>query len=150
LTRLGDATGEIRYYEEALDQVGKAQRIKPGHSSLYFYSGVVRFKLEDLWGAVRDFGRCGPNDEHRQQAELNAKRVRSRIRQERARTRASLFASALLALVLLAQLIALWALRVWTDKVNETTLTVLVPVLLGLLVVAILLPWLTRLKMTGL
>jgi tetratricopeptide (TPR) repeat protein len=150
LTRLGDTTGEARYYEEALEEVGKARRGKPGNPAAYFYSGVVRYKLGDSRGALKDFGRCGDGNEYSLRAELNAKRVRARLREERAQARASGWISALLALVLLVQLGGLWALRVWTDKVAETTLAVLVPVLLGLLVVALVLPWLTRLKMTGL
>jgi tetratricopeptide (TPR) repeat protein len=148
LTRLGD-TGEVKYYEEALEEVRQAMRTHPGQSAVYFHSGVVRFKLDDPWGAVQDFGRCPPGDEYHLEADLNAKRIRARIQQERVRARASLFATVLLAVVLLVQLIALWLLRIWTDRVTETSLTVLVPILLGLLVVALLLPWLTRFKMTG-
>ena len=150
LTRLGDTAVDTRYYVEALEEVGKAHRIKPRHSAPYFHSGVVRFKIEDLRGALKDFGRCGVDDEYHLEAELNAKRIRSRIREEKVGSRSSLFASILLGLVLLSQLIALWGLHFWTDKVSETTLVVLVPILLGLLVVAILLPWLTHLKLAGL
>jgi tetratricopeptide (TPR) repeat protein len=149
LTRLGDTTGESRYFEEALEEVGKARLIKPRDSAPYFYSGVVRFRLGDSRGALKDFGRCGDGAEYSLRAELNAKRVRARLREERVQARVSRWGSAFLALVLVVQLGGLWALRIWTDKVAETTLTLLVPVLLGLLVVALVLPWLTRLKMTG-
>jgi len=150
LTRLGDTTGESRYFEEALEQVRKARLIKPGDSAPCFYSGVVRFKLGDPRGALRDFGCCGKGAEYSIRAELNADRVRARLREERVQARASRWGSVILASVLVVQLIGLWALHIWTNKVAETTLTVLVPILLGLLVVALVLPWLTRLKMTGL
>ena len=61
-----------------------------------------------------------------------------------------MFASIFLAIIFLTQLIALWIFRLRTEKITDTMLTVLVPILLGLIVVAVLLPWLSRLKMTGL
>lgn len=150
LTRVGDDTNDLQFYEEALKEVSTAIHLKPQHPAPYFHGGIVRFKLEDYRNALSNFRRCLRKDEHHLEAELNARRVRSLIRKEKARSRASFFASTFLAIIFLAQLIALWILRFRTDRVTDTMLTVLVPILLGLMVVAVLLPWLRRLKMTGL
>jgi tetratricopeptide (TPR) repeat protein len=150
LTRIGDETNDLQFYEEALKEVGTAIRLNPQHPAPYFHGGIVRFKLEDYRNALNNFRRCLREDEHHLEAELNARRVRSLIRREKARSRASVFASLFLATIFLTQLIALWILRYRTEKITDTMLTVLVPILLGLMVVAVLLPWLSRLKMTGL
>ena len=150
LTRLGDEAGDLQFYEEALKEVSKAIRLKPKHPDPYFHGGVVRFKLEDYRGALTNFRRSTKADEHYLEAELNARRVRSLIRRERARSRTSFLASFFLAVVFLAQLVALWILRFRTDKIPDAMLTVLVPILMGLMVVAVLLPWLSKIKMTGL
>jgi tetratricopeptide (TPR) repeat protein len=150
LTRIGDETDDLQFYEEAMKEVSKAIRLKPQHPAPYFHSGIVRFKLEDYRNALNNFRRCLREDEYNVEAEVNARRVRSLIRREKARDRASSFASIFLAMVFLAQLTALWILFFTTGKITDTMLTVLVPILLGLMVVAVLLPWLSRLKMTGL
>jgi tetratricopeptide (TPR) repeat protein len=150
LTRIGDETSDLEYYEEALKEANTATRLQPQHPAPYFHGGIVRFKLEDYRSALNSFRQCLRKDQHYLEAELNARRVRSLIRTEKARSRASLFASVFLAIIFLIQLIAVWILRFTTDKITDTMLTVLVPILLGLMVVAVLLPWLSRLKMTGL
>lgn len=150
LTRIGDETNDLEFYEEALKEASTAIRLKPQHPAPYFHGGIVRFKLEDYRNALNSFRHCLRKDKHHLEAELNARRVRSLIRREKARSRASRFASVFLAIIFLTQLIALWILRFRTNIITDTMLTVLVPILLGLIVVAVLLPWLSRLKMTGL
>lgn len=150
LTRIGDETNDLQFYEEALKEVSTAIRLKPLHPAPYFHGGIVRFKLEDYRNALNNFRRCLREDEHHLEAELNARRVRSLIRREKARSRGSIFSSIFLVIIFLTQLIALWILRFRTEKITDTMLTVLVPILLGLMVVAVLLPWLSRFKMAGL
>jgi len=149
LTRIGDETNDLQFYVEALEEVKVAIHLKPQHPASYFHGGVVRFKLEDYRNAIKNFLRCRDKDEYQFEAELNIRRIKSLIRRQRAESRASLLASIFLAIVYLTQLIAIWILRFSTDKISDTMLTVLVPILLGLLVVAVLLPWLSRLKMSG-
>ncbi len=150
LARIGDDTNDLQFYEEALKEVSTTIRLKPNHPAPHFHAGIVRFKLEDYRGALKSFARCLAEDPHHLEAELNARRLRSLIRNEKARSRASLWASGFLAFVFLIQLIAIWVLRFATDQITDTMLTLLVPILLGLMVVAVLLPWLSRIKMTGL
>ena len=82
LTRIGDETNDLQFYEEALKEVSTAIRLKPQHPTPYFYGGIVRFKLEDYRNALNNFRRCLREDEHHLEAELNARRVRSLIRTE--------------------------------------------------------------------
>jgi tetratricopeptide (TPR) repeat protein len=155
LTRMAEDTSTGQLLDEALKQVNAALRLQPDHADPRFYAGIVRFKLEDYRGSLRAFERCHEADKSRVDAEINARRVRTLIQQERSRSRASVLASAIVGVVVLVQLIAIWALR-WRygagndALVNTTMITVLVPVCLGLLVVSVVLPWLSKLKLTGL
>lgn len=147
LTRIGDETKDHSFYEEALKEISAAIRLDPEHAGSYFYGAIVRYKLEDYKNALSDFRHCLSNDEYRLEAGVNIRRVQALIKNQ---SRASLFASIFLTSVFMVQLIALWILRFQTDKISDTMITVLVPILLGLIVIAVVLPWLNRLKMTGL
>ncbi len=159
LTRIGDDADEVQFYEEALREVKLAIRLQPQSTAPYFYAGIVRFKLGDYRTALANFRRClqegrregdGEEDEHHLDATLNIRRVQAVMAKEKKGLRVGFFASFFLVGVFLTQLIALWVLRLNTAVVTDTMLTVLLPILLGLMVVAILLPWLNRLKLTGL
>ena len=155
LTRIGDDTNDSQWYEEALKEVNTAIWLQPQHAAPYFYGGIVRFKLAHYRAALNNFRRClregkEGEGEHALDAELNIRRVQALMSRENKGRRVGFFASFFLAGVFLTQLIVLWVLRLNTDAVTDTMLTVLLPILLGLMVVAILLPWLSRLKLTGL
>jgi tetratricopeptide (TPR) repeat protein len=162
LTRIGDDTNDAQWYEEALKEVKTAIRLQPRHAAPYFYGGIVRFKLADYRAALGNFRRClqqgedgergerGEEGEHRLDAELNIRRVQALMARENKGRRVGFLTSFFLAGVFLIQLIALWVLRLNTAVVTDTMLTVLLPILLGLMVVAVVLPWLSRLKLTGL
>ncbi len=150
LTRIGDETDDRQFYEEALKEVTSAIQVHPNSPAPYFHGGIVRYKLEDYRGALKYFRRCRKEDDLYLEAELNAKRIRSLLRREQRLSRSTFLAGALLGVIFLAQLVGLWILFLVTDQITETMLTVLVPILLGLMVVAVLLPWLSRLKITGL
>ena len=149
LARIGDENGDSQYYDEALEEARNALRLRPDDAAPYFHSGVIQYKLEDYRNALKDFQQCRRFKTHLFESEINIKRIKYKLRQEKAHLRAGSFASTVLALVVIIQLTALWYFRLWTNSISDTTLTVLVPILLGLLVVALLLPWLTRLKITG-
>lgn len=151
LTILGEQTSDLQLYEEALKEANTAIRLRPDHPSPYFYSGIVRFKLEDYRNSLNSFNHCLKKDEFHYEAQLNKRRVRAFIRKGRVRSRGSRLASLFLVVVFLLQLIVLWFIRInYPEKISDLILTVLVPILLGLIVVSVLLPWLRRLKMTGL
>ena len=71
------------------------------------------------------------------------------MREETIRSRASLVSSLVVGVVALGQLAGLWFVRLRGGPVSDVMITVLVPVCLGLLVVSVLLPSLTKLKLTG-
>jgi tetratricopeptide (TPR) repeat protein len=149
LTKLGDETDDLHFYEEALKEVNSAICLKPKHAAPYFHSGIVRFKLEDYKSSLSSFRRCLKEEAHYLEAELNIRRVQSLIRKEKNQLRASRFVSIFLVIIFLVQLTVLWILRFTTNKIPDTMMTVFVPIILGLIVVAVLLPWLNRLKLTG-
>jgi tetratricopeptide (TPR) repeat protein len=150
LTQLGDDASDDRFYEEALKEVRAAIALQPGNAEPQFQAGIVRWKLEDYAGALDSFRRCLRADPHHLAAEVNAARMRALMRNDRRSARMSQAASLSVAGVVLLQLFVLWALRIWTAKIPDSMITLLVPILFGLLVVAVALPWLSRLKMTGL
>jgi tetratricopeptide (TPR) repeat protein len=155
LARMSETMGASQLLNEALVEVNAALRLKPDHPDPLFYAGIVRFKLEDYPGALLAFQRCHEADESRVDAEINARRVRALIKQEKSLSRTSVAASAIVGSIVFFQLVILWIFR-WLygagDKavVSTTMITILVPICLGLLVVAVMLPWLSKLKLTGL
>jgi tetratricopeptide (TPR) repeat protein len=153
LVKIAEDSSDPTLMGEALKEVNSALRLQSDQADPHFYSGIVRFKLDDLAGSLRAFRRCHEIDKNRIEAELNAKRVQAMIRESRVRSTASVVASLVVGTVTLCQLAGLWFLHLrYGEKgpVSSTMITVLVPVCLGLLVVSVLLPSLTKLKLTGL
>lgn len=153
LTRLADETGDSQLCGEALKEANLALILATNQPDAHFCCAIARYKMEDYRGAQRHFRICQELDESRVDAEINARIVKKFIVQEKLRSR--LLASFSLAAVILLQLGLLWWWRLKygaDDKhaiVTGTMLTVLVPVCLGLIVVSVLLPSLTKLKLTG-
>jgi tetratricopeptide (TPR) repeat protein len=153
LTRLAEDTSDPGLMGEALKEVNSALRLRPTQAEPHFYEGIVRFKMDDFCGSLRAFRRCHQIDPNRVEAEINAKRVQAIIWEDRIHRKASLVASLVVGIAALCQLGGLWYLRLQGgDKgvITPLMITVLVPVCLGLLVVSVLLPSLTKLKLTGL
>jgi tetratricopeptide (TPR) repeat protein len=153
LTQLAEDTSDPTLMGEALKEVNTALRLMSAQADPHFYDGIVRFKMDDFSGSLRAFRRCNEIDPSRIEAEINAKRVQALIREDKTRSKASLVASMIVGITALCQLGGLWFLRLQGgDKsvVTPVMITVLVPVCLGLLVVSVLLPSLTKLKLTGL
>jgi len=151
LTRLADDNDDTRLYQDALGEVRKALALRPRHPDPHFHAGIVRFKLGDYGNSLAAFKRCQELGKDRVDAEIQAIRVQAVIKQEKTGLRASKRASAIVGAVVLVQLITLWVLR-WKYRdeiVTATMITVLVPICLGLEVVSVMLPWLSRLKLTG-
>ena len=153
LTRLADETGDSQLCGEALKETNLALVLAADQPDAHFCCAIARYKMEDYRGARRHFRICQDLDESRVDAEINARIVKKFIVQENLRSRR--LASFSLAAVILLQLGLLWWWRLQyhlDDKnaiVTGTMLTVLVPVCLGLIVVSVLLPSLTKLKLTG-
>ena len=154
LTRLSDETGDAQLSGEALKEANLALTLAVNQPDAHFCCGIARYKMEDYRGALRHFRICQNLDPSRVDAEINARVLKKFAVQEKLKSRR--LASFSLALLISVQLALLWwwRLEYGVDEkkavVTGTMLTVLVPVCLGLIVVSILLPSLTKLKLTGL
>jgi tetratricopeptide (TPR) repeat protein len=149
----GDESSEHEYYEESLKEIIKAIKLRESDPEPYFYAGIVRAKLQDYSGAYWNFKACLNRDKYHFEAERNARRVKNLLKTEGIR-RKGLLAGYVILLISLMLLLLLWFFYFQTFfqtvKISETTLTVMTPILLGLVVVGFLLPELIQIKLPGL
>jgi tetratricopeptide (TPR) repeat protein len=149
LTRVGDETGEPTFYRDALKEANEAIRMKDTEAEPYFHTGIVRYKLGDYAGALKDFRRCTSRNERHLEADLNARRIEALLRSD-LRSRVGRRESYGLAAIFLLQILLIWIVFLNSTKISQGTMIAIVPLLLGLMLVSILLPWLSRLKLQGL
>lgn len=149
LIKRGEETEYTHYYNEAFKEVKKAISLNRVHPDPYFYAGFIRAKLKDYKGARRYFNACLKKDDH-DEAESNLTHVQSLIREEKERSRTSFWAGFCVGALAVSQLVLLWYDFLKQGRVTETILSVLLPILLGLVVVAFLIPVLYKLKLPGL
>jgi len=149
LSDLADKNDDQDLYNEALKEASTAILLKPEHASPYFYAGLVRYKLEDYGRALKHFRECLKRDPDHFDAEQNARRVRALLQSERVRAQSGLYVGAVLGTMCAGLLATLWILYFKTDKIKPTMLGTLSPILLGLIFVAFLMPWLSKLKLPG-
>jgi len=148
LTTLGDQTNNSSFYEEALKEVHNAICIKPD-KECYFYNGILRYKLEDYKNSLISFNNCLRQDKKYLEAELNANRIKDLMRKEKTLIKSSRSSSVFLTSIFLMQLVFIWIVYFNTTKITSGMVSVLVPVLSGLLIISVLLPWLSRFKLSG-
>lgn len=149
LTRVGDETGEATFYTDALQEANEAIRMKDTEAEPYFYTGIVRYKLGDYAGALKDFRRCTSKNERHLEADLNARRIEALLRSD-LRSRVGRKESYGLATIFLLQLLLIWIVFLGSNKISQGTMLAIVSLLLSLMLISILLPWLSRLKLKGL
>jgi tetratricopeptide (TPR) repeat protein len=149
LIKAGDQASNSIYYEDALKEILLAIRIKPDNPSNHFYNGIVRFKMENYQSALACFKQCLRYDKHFIEAELNVKRINEILQKNKSLVKSSKLPSFFLTIIFLSQLVLVWVLYLKTGKINTAVISVLVPILSGLLVISILLPWLSKFKMSG-
>lgn len=148
LTRLGDETGDRQFYEDGLQQANRAIELKSNDWRTHFHAGIVRFKMEDYDGALNDFKLSSKADDNQLDAQLNIRRLEALMAREHERSRVGRRESLVLTGFFVFYLGFLWWLYIG-GKVQNSLMLVMNPVLLGLIVVAMMLPWLTRFKMSG-
>lgn len=154
----------IQRFEETKDRIflvqaereARATRpIRPATAEFFFLEGIINTKLERYGAAKAAFKRCTELDPFWTQAEINHSLVAMVITDERRRFRNPEFKSWLIFSIIFLQFIALWIARIYevrtgTKVLDETAMAVLLPVLLGLMIVAFVLPSLTKFSLSGL
>jgi tetratricopeptide (TPR) repeat protein len=145
----GDQTNDLSFYEEALKEIYVAMHINPNDASCLFYVGLINFKLGDYKNSLVSFRKCLKQDGKYLEAELNEKKIKGMLQKQKALIRSSRSSSFFLTTIFLLQLIFVWILYFKTTKMTSTMIGILVPILSGLLIISILLPWLSRFKMSG-
>lgn len=149
-TRMGNVSNDPLLYRRALEEINYAINLNPTNPDVNFQHGIVRYKLNDYHGALISFQKCLKENKDHLEADLNARRLEALIQQERSNERTSRPERLVLGAVLLAQLVGLWYLFLVLGRISETAMLVLVPLMLGLLIVSVMLPWLNRIKLSGL
>ena len=145
-----DISADTGLLAQAMQAVGQTRQLRPATAESFFQEGVIQTKLGQYRDAYAAFVKCQKMDSSLTQASLNASQVRLLIKEERKGIRFTEAKSWILFLLLLGQLLALWHFRLQNDKlVNDTLITVLVPICLGLMIVAFLMPSLTKFSVTG-
>lgn len=147
LTQKGDETEESLHYEEALMEAKKAKRLKPEHGDPYFHIGIIMAKQKDYRAALKNLRFCLNKNSHHYEAELSKRRVQAHLRKERSGS--YFWVGFCVGVLCVSQLVLLWY-YFSQDKVTGTILSVLIPVLLGLVMVGFLMPWVIKFKMPGL
>ncbi|MDX6528514.1 MAG: hypothetical protein QOH41_804 [Blastocatellia bacterium] len=165
-------------YDEALKYVNAAKGCTSlPNADIFFHAGIVQYKLEDYRSSQRNFADCLNANRDRFEAERYGSMVQALIDQEKRLFRVSKRYGYVLSGICILMLLGLWISyyrgstrtilvappaaanggleatrkREPQDEftVDKNLLTVLTPILLGLLVVAALLPNLSKLKLPG-
>ncbi|MBV8530973.1 MAG: tetratricopeptide repeat protein, partial [Candidatus Eremiobacteraeota bacterium] len=149
LKQMGDDSSDSECYQAAEYEATAAMKVQPKVlAEALSRRGVARYKLGDVQGAIADFERCGKDDFL---AQRNAKRLKAEIAKEEWITpRHAARLGFVIAIVAIVQLILIWWLRIrGTDHLSDAMFGVLVPLMMALLVIAFVLPWLSKLKLGG-
>ncbi|WP_020658447.1 tetratricopeptide repeat protein [Amycolatopsis benzoatilytica] len=156
LIERGDATQGRQFHSDALAHAQEAISLAAHEAEPYFVAAVARYKLAESAGdfpakpmqrrkAIRDLRRCVKIDPGNVEARRSLQIMEESLRI----TRSSTVGSVVVVVVGVAALSALWTAFFLSDKVTGVMLTTLTPVLVGLMVVGLLLPFLIRLKLPG-
>jgi Flp pilus assembly protein TadD len=158
LTELADKTDDLELYAEALKEVRLAITEQPNNSDAYFQAGVVCIKQRDYSTAGKHFKHCLELDNNKFEAEQNLRKLKALRKQELDRARIGVWVGFTVGIICFALLIALWWLylrqpvpttKEVISQIDATILLTLAPMLLALVFVALLMPWLSRLKLPG-
>jgi tetratricopeptide (TPR) repeat protein len=145
-----DETGDADVLAKALNALHQTRQLRQPTAESYFQEGVVQARLGNHQEAMAAFVECQRLDASRTEAGVNASSIRLHVKGTRPGLRFAEMKSWLVALLLVLQLGALWYLRMQSVLVvTDTMLTVLVPICLGLVIVAFLMPSLSKFSVTG-
>ncbi|HYL98947.1 MAG TPA: tetratricopeptide repeat protein, partial [Blastocatellia bacterium] len=152
LVRFGDDDKDTTRYDEALRSVCAAIRINPLEAEPHFCRGIVEFKAENYAQAYRAFEECLSLDPGRFDARRNLDIVKAKRQAEGEKSLVTRWSPLFMwgLCIVAAIMVSLCAFFGWPNaKVDKSTFTVAVPLLLGLAVVSLLLPYLSKLKLPG-
>ena len=154
LTQRSEETDDRSLLNEALKQIYLTRQLRVATANSYFHEGVVRFKLKDYREAHAAFLLCQKMDAEQVQAAVNASRIRLLLTDQKTDKLITRIIGVSIALIMVLQLAILWYYRLKFGGgddalITGVMITVLVPVCLGLMIVAFLLPSLTKLTVTG-
>jgi tetratricopeptide (TPR) repeat protein len=165
---------DLDRYEEALNCVYKAKAINSSDADIFFHEGIAHYRLENYGSSQKSLAECLKLNKERFEAERYSRIVQGVINQQRQLFNVNKFFGYLIAGACLVLLTVLWLQYFRGDQrtiivttppaaagdtsksepttefsVTPTLLTTMTPILLGLLVVAALLPNLNTLKLPG-
>lgn len=173
LIRAGDIANKDRkkkdldLYEEALRCVNEARLASAPNADIFFHAGIVQYRLEDYPLSQKSFADCLKLNHDRYDADRFGRIVQAALDQQRQLLKVNVKFGYVLVAICAALLATLWTFYflgytrtkivpsatgpVTTVEflVDPALLNVMTPILLGLLVVAALLPNLTKLKLPG-
>ncbi len=152
----GDATQVRQFYLDALARAQAAIALATEESEPYFVAAIARYKMAELSGdfslkpvhrrmAARDLRRAVTLDSSNVEAQRSLRIVDESLRIGRGGTTGS----ALVVTMGTLGLIGLWIAFFSSGKVTPTMLMTLTPLLIALVVIGLLLPLVTRLKLPG-
>jgi tetratricopeptide (TPR) repeat protein len=143
---LGRRRPDQRYYEEALSAAAQAKLQAPNAREPLILSGIIRSRLDDFRGAMKEFRVCIDRDPDDYEAARHFETVRSWIVEGVLRN--TFVGGVVIGAISGLQLIAVWALFL-AGRISATVLVTLLPIFIGLIVIAFLLPSLIRLRLPG-
>lgn len=167
LVKRGEDTDDDSWFKDAQEAADAAIRHAParkgkdkdkGAGDPYLQRGIVNHKLGENHSAAKDFRKCLEYDPNHYDAKRNLKLVSYLHKREKRLEWGSLIGGLVLGVSSVALLSLLWYFYLydWSPeatkegRVTEKVLLIMSPILLGLVVVASLLPYLAKLKMPGL
>ena len=151
----GDDAIANQYYKDALKEAVRLKRLQSECPEAYFFIGIIQFQFKEYKDAYKSFQDCQKrarrDEDYYFDAERNANLSRIRAERQIIPQDEATTIGYLLGLIFLGFLIALWIHYFWYKQgtMNETTMVLMTTLFLGLVIVAFLLPALSRLKLPG-
>lgn len=150
-----DNAEEQSSYIEALAHVNTAIQSNATAAEAYFLQGFIRYKLGSSREAIKSFRKFveltkeqPETDIRRAEAERNLTELRKLRSKERTQSISFMTGAVALVSIAVIQLAAVWFLFL-TKQIPESSMLIIVSMSIGLLVIALLLPHLSKLKFLG-
>ena len=149
----GDDAVADQDYRDALREAFNLKRPPSECPEAYFFIGIIQFQFKDYKAALKSFVACLNNatEDYYFDAERNANLATIRNKNQNILREEISKIGYGLGFIFLVFLIVLWILYFWRKQgtMNETTMMLMTTLFLGVIIVAFLLPALSRLKLPG-